>query len=508
MRAAIIIAILVGARLVAAQPATIPAGFDHVIHNRDVLVSGAESIACTSCHVVRAGLLVGRPDHKGCFGACHGAPPSTPSKAAKLEISPERMKICSNCHAEAVLLAPFTKAPVTYPPYTPTDFALEAPHKRHAAITCSQCHNRLAAGIGSRPLHVGHAAGIPHRRCLSCHDGSGAPGRGPAMTACVGCHTPGSGSPRPPAFAAPINTVSATFAHDKHARRGAAAAQCATCHAAIIETDDSILPRPTMQTCGTSGCHDGKPTFSITAACTKCHTKQPIAFDVARPSDRFSHVRAEHAGAGLVCVACHPVDKSGEVLVSGHAPCVACHAEDFSERRPKKCGACHSATEPWRRLVADRLPRDDTEFGASLDHSKHPGDCAACHSLRTKFAQLRPPRGHRACTTAGCHAINSGPAPRIDACESCHALGVAAKRVALRVAPPWSVRTAFDHTPHLRAADGTAVLCIGCHTDLSGATTTTLAAPPKKTCAPCHDGNIAFKLTGTTCTRCHPGPSN
>ena len=37
-------------RLRKPQPATAPTGFDHVIHNRDVLVSGAESIACTSCH--------------------------------------------------------------------------------------------------------------------------------------------------------------------------------------------------------------------------------------------------------------------------------------------------------------------------------------------------------------------------------------------------------------------------------------------------------------------------
>ncbi|MBA3454554.1 MAG: hypothetical protein H0T42_15805 [Deltaproteobacteria bacterium] len=507
MRAAVVITLLIGARLASAQPATVPVGFDHVIHNRDVLVSGAESIPCTSCHVTRSGLLTGRPDHKACFGACHGAAPTRPKKSATAAIAPERMKVCTSCHAESVLLAPFTKAPVTYPPYTPTDFALEAPHKKHAAITCNQCHGYPGAGSESRPLHLG-PKGVPHRRCTGCHDGSGAAGRGPAMTACEGCHSPGSGSPRPPAFAAPINTVSATFSHDKHARRGVAGAQCATCHAAILATDNSILPRPTMQTCGTRGCHDGKPAFAITTACTKCHTKQPPAFEVERPAERFSHLRAEHAGPNLPCATCHPLDKSGEVLVSGHAPCVACHADDFSERKPKKCGACHTATEPWRKLVADRLPRDDTEFGASLDHTKHPGACSSCHSLQTRSAQLRPPRGHRACTTAGCHAISSGPAPRIGSCEGCHALGSAANREALRIAPHWSVRTTFDHAPHLTAKDGTSVACGSCHLDLSSATVATLAAPPKKTCAPCHDGTIAFKLTGTTCTRCHQGATN
>ncbi|MBS1124984.1 MAG: hypothetical protein H6Q90_7212, partial [Deltaproteobacteria bacterium] len=67
MRAAIVVAIVIGARLAVAQPvatqpvasppATTPVGFDHVIHNRDVLLSGGESIACTACHVMRAGVL-------------------------------------------------------------------------------------------------------------------------------------------------------------------------------------------------------------------------------------------------------------------------------------------------------------------------------------------------------------------------------------------------------------------------------------------------------------------
>jgi len=493
MRAALIVVLLIGAGVAAAQPATSPVGFDHVIHNRDLQVSGADSLACTSCHVQRSGLLVGRPDHKGCFGACHGSAPVRPAKNAKLALEPAKLKICTACHAESVLLAPFAKVPVTYPPYTPTDFALEIPHKRHAAVTCSQCHNQPKSGA-------------PHRRCISCHDGSGAAGKGPAMTACNGCHSPGSGSPRPPAFAAPINTVSATFAHDKHARRSLAGGQCATCHAAILATDESILPRPTMQTCATGACHDGKAAFSITTSCTKCHTKQPSEFDVKRPPDRFSHLRTEHRDSNLPCAACHPLDKTGEVLVSGHAPCATCHADDFSQREPKKCGACHTATEPWRKLVADQLPRDDTEFGATLDHTKHPGECSACHSLRTRTTQLRPPRGHRACTTAGCHATDKGPEPRIGACEGCHSLGLSAQRVALRTTPPWSVRSTFDHTPHLRAKDGSVVPCASCHTDVSSGNALSLAAPAKKTCAPCHDGATAFKLTGTTCTRCHPGP--
>lgn len=491
MRSALIVVVVVAlTRFVLAQPT----GFDHHVHHRDVLVSGAEPIACASCHASKSGILIGRPDHRACFGACHGTAPVTPKRGTRLTLEPARLALCTSCHTAASLTAtPLTRAPVTYPPYTPSDFALGIGHKAHRAVACNQCHTARTA--------------LPHRRCLGCHDGSGAQGRGPAMSECSLCHTPGSGSPVPPALAEPLDTVTSTFAHDTHAKRGGAGAQCATCHAAILESNDSILPRPTMQSCGVGGCHDGKPVFSITTRCTTCHTKQPASFAVVRPAERFSHVRPEHMGASLSCAGCHPVDPSGEVLVAGHTACVACHADDFSKRTPTTCGACHSATEPWRPLVADRLPRETTEFGATLDHTKHPGTCVACHSLRTVSSQLRPARGHRACTTAGCHAISGGPAPRIGACESCHALGLHAQRVALRIQPAWSVRTTFDHAPHLRAKDGSTVACVTCHDDVSGSSVLALPAPAKKTCVPCHDGATAFKLTGTTCTRCHPGPT-
>ena len=52
------------------------------LHERNVDVSGAEPIACTRCHVDKAGRLVGRPGHAACFGACHGAAPAPPSAAA------------------------------------------------------------------------------------------------------------------------------------------------------------------------------------------------------------------------------------------------------------------------------------------------------------------------------------------------------------------------------------------------------------------------------------------
>jgi hypothetical protein len=60
------------------------------------------------------------------------------------------------------------------------------------------------------------------------------------------------------------------------------------------------------------------------------------------------------------------------------------------------------------------------------------------------------------------------------------------------------VRRAFDHRAHPGE-------CTGCHSNLHGSDVVKLATPPKQACESCHEGKTAFKLTGTTCTRCHVG---
>ena len=229
---------------------------------------------------------------------------------------------------------------------------------------------------------------------------------------------------------------------------------------------------------------------------------------MSRVVNRFGHGGA-HEGAKLPCAACHPLGKTGEVMVSNHTPCAPCHAEQFGARNPTICTACHIGTEPWRKLVADRLPADRTEFGATLEHRKHPGACVSCHVLDTTHDELRPPRGHRACTGTACHAVTTGPAPQLTACESCHQRGLAAERDRARLAATWSVRARFKHAAHQEGprVRATQLACVVCHDDLSSPTVLSLAVPAKATCAPCHDGQTAFKLTGTTCTRCHPGVS-
>lgn len=324
------------------------------------------------------------------------------------------------------------------------------------------------------------------------------------MSACAACHPRAVGKPQPPELATVRDSVTASFSHVKHGARSAAGKDCATCHAAIRGTDDIELPRPTQQQCATSGCHDGKAAFATTVACTRCHDRAPDRFEVHRPTARFSHTGV-HAGvvAQRSCNACHPLTARGEVQIVGHAACTECHEQDFGARRPTICGACHNATEPWRPLVADRALPDRTELGAMLDHDKHPQECARCHSLRTASAQLRTPRGHASCIGSGCHETKAGPAPRFETCDGCHRIGLAAARTSAREAAPWSVRRAFDHATHAKSPDQHELACTACHDKLGGKLLD-MPTPEKSACLPCHDdGKAAFKLTGTTCTRCH-----
>jgi predicted CXXCH cytochrome family protein len=458
--ATLAIAVVLAATNVAAEPLA----FDHAGH-------APLAIPCARCHPIKQGLLVGTPSARTCSG--------------------------NGCHA-------------TLPPATPrapaADHALVLGHRVHADVGCAQCHDQrvlhrsLGRTASGAPDGLARSVRRPHQRCASCHAT-----RGPAMTACERCHVLAPDAPGGPHLAVTDLRVTTAFSHARHAPRGAAR-QCATCHPGIANTDDRVLPRPTARACATSGCHDAAPVFGITATCTRCHQDAPrTTYKVVRDGKRFLHAQPEHAAANLACTTCHPFGKASEIVVVGHGPCATCHADDFTRREPTICNACHNGTEPWRPLVADRLPAQTTEFGASLDHGKHAAiACTSCHALATQHVELRPPRGHAACRASGCHELDKGPAPTLSRCEGCHVRDLAAERDRERRAARWSVRATFVHAPH-RVVGGVEIACTSCHTDLSAPTVRTLAAPAKPNCLPCHDGRVAFKLTGTSCMRCHPG---
>ncbi len=496
-------------------------GFDHIAHGGKVAVAGAAEIPCARCHQLKAdGSLRGAPGHASCFGECHGGNPPRRRGRAPYPAAAARRKICQACHAPGALdrvaagaaekLRPF------YPPYgLEPDFSITFAHDRHAAPSakargCRTCH--------AAPPDPGKPAPRPpaiHSRCAGCHDGKGAAA---PMTACKSCHLPAFGPATSPHRIASPFTVRATFSHRAHLAR-AGAERCRSCHAAVLQVGGDEIPMPDTASC--AGCHDGKTAFATTSeACRRCHTAPTER--VHRPSPAhtpFSHAAHRARGVALPCATCHRLAKDGALAEPRHAPCSdsGCHRDEFAKESPAICGSCHTGWEPWRPLHVDPRAVGTTEFGARFDHRAH-GDtvaaCERCHRAGTASGGALPVlAGHAACAGSRCHDRGGAAKPPRSRCADCHQRGLERARADARIRAPWSVRARFDHRPHRTGADGADVPCTRCHTRAAQATdVATMPTPAKPTCAPCHNGTTAFKLTGHSCSRCHGGdthaPSN
>ena len=502
MKAAVIAALAMAAAAAAASaapPAERPAeGFDHIAHQGRVEARAVEPPGCARCHAIdRSGRLSGAPGHASCFGDCHGKPPARPHR-----MDDARRAVCVACHRPALIdrLARGGGGPVrsSFPPYGPDgEFALSISHAAHASVGggCRACHAApREPEQAARP-----AAGRGHARCAACH----AKGAGRiAMTACGSCHTPAIGPTRAPHSEPGAFPVGRRFSHRKHAARGAT---CAACHAGAAAATGDLVPTPRKAAC--AGCHDGARAFSmVEPACRRCHAaperEDPAAERPRRA--RFSH--ASHASSD--CRTCHELDARGAAgpIGRGHRPCsdARCHASDFAARAPVTCTVCHARAEPWRDLHIDPQPAEATELAVSFPHRAHRAACASCHPARPS-GRFGPVGGHAACGGSACHAPG-GSRPPLSDCAGCHQGGGDRRSPRER---RWSVREQFTHRKHLAEPSDPrrAVACGECHTSVAGASGLADLRPPgKATCARCHDGGAAFKLTGHSCNRCHRVP--
>ncbi len=488
------------AAVAAAAPAADPPadGFDHIAHQGRVEAHAIKAPACDHCHAVdRAGRLSGAPGHAACFGAgCHGKPPQRPFRS-----DDPRRPVCIACHRPALIdrlaRGGGGAIPSSFPPYgADGEFAIALSHAAHASVSggCRACH--------ATPAEPGQSATAPargHTRCAGCH----ARGAGNVtMSTCARCHTPAIGPVRRPHREAGPFPVRARFSHRKHLARGAA---CSACHAAAAAATGDLVPAPGKPQC--AGCHDGKKAFGMVAAeCRRCHAaperEEPAPERKQRA--RFSHASHEHSD----CKLCHQMDGRGMPgpIGRGHRPCgdASCHASDFAERAPVTCSVCHARAEPWRELHMDPQPADAIEFAVAFPHAKHgSATCARCHQVKPS-GRFGATGGHGSCTGAGCHARSGGARPTFDECASCHQRSTGDHRSSRQ--RRWSVRDQFSHEKHLAepAEPDHAVACAECHTTVATATgLADLRPPAKATCARCHDGGAAFKLTGHSCNRCH-----
>lgn len=483
-------------------------GFDHHLHEARIAVSGKPELSCTRCHALStSGFLRGRPGHAACFGgACHG-----PSPTRRAPAIGDRTALCEACHAPAAIAALGRRRtgrikPAPAPP-DGVDFGIHMSHAAHAKVAtsgrgCVTCHADPAAAKRRRPPRA-------HSRCAGCHAGTGRAPTTPPMTRCKVCHLPALGAAFAPKLAA-AGALAVTFSHAAHRGRiRRKAGRCRICHVAADRATGGDLPYPQKRAC--TRCHDGRRAFSVTAPqCRRCHATAPgVAASFPAPAARFSHRAHRDRGMNVPCSQCHRLDGAGRpVATATHAACAGanCHESDFSTRAPKICGVCHESAEPWRPLHGERRRWPETELGSQFSHAQHrvgpATDCTACHAV-----DGHPGRGvaagHRACDGGRCHGGTAQPP--MTACKGCHALGLLADRARRDAARTWSVRERFSHRAHrVDARTAKPVACTACHRRIGEAKNlASVPTPRKATCAPCHDGVTAFKLTGQGCPRCH-----
>ncbi|HWN67979.1 MAG TPA: cytochrome c3 family protein [Haliangium sp.] len=533
-----------------------PRGFDHAVHAQRVDLAGGAAVPCTRCHAMDPrGRVAHQPGHAACFGECHGPRPVRGPKPEE----PARRAVCTVCHdAEALDQPAVGRASgrafaVPAGPLSAPEHALAMSHAAHDAPSqarggCRACHapgqedgqpgarGPAAPATDARPgARPGPGAKVDdaHARCTRCHlpapgVSTPAPGltagaakTGPvSMNECGRCHVAAAAGARLPALAP--GPYRASFSHARHRARGHG--DCGGCHVAVLAASGNELPAPRTEQC--AGCHDGVQAFSVLGpTCRRCHDERGPHMEIRAPrGPGYSHRQHQEHGLELPCTRCHQLDARGipQPPAADHAPCsdAGCHREEFMARTPKICGACHLGTEPWQRLYFQARGRLDTEFGARFSHRLHQqadanliGSCERCHRQPSQQRDLGLPAQHATCMATGCHERVGieidhpvGPTP-LTVCTACHELDLVANRRAQRLQAPWSVRERFDHAQHRsQPGSGAAVPCTTCHQGVAEADRVTeIPGPPKRACAPCHDGRAAFKLTGHGCARCHGG---
>ncbi len=404
------------------------------------------------------------------------------------------------------------------------------------ALTCTGCHD------ANDPTAV-----RGHRTCFGkCHGASPRKLRKRGRyridwkrkKVCTACHSEAAlvalrdNNKKPPKVTLPlpkrakdrklsvgVYPVGVGFSHARHKSRSKA--PCASCHKRIMRSLNNRPQRPKKPEC--ASCHNGAKAFAMTEArCRQCHFQAGTRIQRhATKLVRFSHKAHMGRGKLAACATCHQLTGNGTPLAAArnHAPCSnsGCHRDDFKSLRPKVCGACHVAREPWRPLHRDRGWPDETEFGARFSHKAHlsgskprmKATCGRCHQVRSGKRELRPPHDHSSCTGQGCHArtakVRGGAKPPLSECGKCHKLELVRKHQLVRHTARWSVRSKFSHAKHRLAKGSTKPLaCAQCHRSTARAVSLRdVKAPAKAACMPCHNGAAAFKLTGHNCARCH-----
>ncbi len=329
------------------------------------------------------------------------------------------------------------------------------PDKARVARVCIVLGAAALGGLTLAPVWRGHAAvdGVPGRVVPggAVQTGPvGSPGSNPAAGAV--------GAPSPVVYPPP--TLSLTFDHARHARRGITCARCHEQAARSVASKDDLLPGE--QAC--RGCHAidrMQPRKDVAAGqavarCDACHPgftgitvpgmpePEPARVTVPPPALKFNHKL--HMDRGMACTLCHAGVEEVGLATTAELPkmglCLGCHD---GRQATARCGACHP-TLPDGRL------RTAFPSGRLVPSGSLRGTDAHTTSFRTDHKVAG--RDQRYCAT--CHKQSE--------CTDCHAAGVV--RPADFHPVDYATLHAVDarrNTSNCSSCHRNQTFCLGCH---------------------------------------------
>lgn len=310
---------------------------------------------------------------------------------------------CASCHRQGMRLA---RGNVVMPArHVPTPQA------------CDSCHSTRTF-IGARFSHSGTTPGS----CMTCHNGSLAPGKPaahiPTVAACDGCHRSSStwlavsgGHSAANAVGTGTcdtchNGIGARGKHPAHIPVPAGIAKCDSCHRSqasftvAVRMDHMAVVTATCASCHNGTSAIGKPPTHVatTATCDTCHRSTTVWSSVTG-----AHTAANAVGTGT-CDTCHNgVAAKGKhaahtPIPTGAARCDSCHRSQTSFTASvtmnhtvvatAECRGCHNGqylnegTLGALAKPANHIPEAQLLGGALLD-------CKSCHAGTTSWLPAR-----------------------------------------------------------------------------------------------------------------------
>jgi len=288
---------------------------------------------CSFCHQLDAkGAYASFPAHPQC-AACH-------SKAGmKPLLSPDSVtRDCRGCHAPEAIEKPGSGGKLAPQLVSGAWANIKFSHVAHFKVRdqykldCSTCHSSILTSTSLENQNLPKMI-----ECVGCHETSKAMAAEFRMSNCQTCHVDNPSGPRPASHTRYIKPDFHTESFRKHhsaeasapgakcfvchtnvSPQAAAAAQCTSCHQAMLPASHTARWRDDIHGKYAAMDRESCATCHATDYCSRCHNELPRTHVPLAP-----FVNGGHAKLAMInkrsCFACHTYENT----------CAECHVKSF-----------------------------------------------------------------------------------------------------------------------------------------------------------------------------------